>query len=138
LFPTHSAYFPFGRSFETADGVLNLAFDRVVLALRLQLGVPDCLADHLLDCPFDWLCLSDDPLQGIVFVALIVGSYLWMKEHSDRANQPMLPVVRGDDRNALYLASQNRQQRMLGSPNGPEPPPPRVPERATHCWSHSG
>ena len=26
-----------------------------------------------------------------------------MEEHSDRANQPMLPIVRGDDCDALYL-----------------------------------
>jgi len=26
-----------------------------------------------------------------------------MQEHSDRANHPMLPVVRGDDGDALYF-----------------------------------
>ena len=34
-------------------------------------------------------------------MALIVGSYLRMDENSDFANQPMLPVMRGDDRDAL-------------------------------------
>jgi hypothetical protein len=33
----------------------------------------------------------------------VVGPYLWMQEHSDRANHPMLPVVSGDDRDALDL-----------------------------------
>ena len=94
---------PLGVALRPPMPFLNLAFDRVVLVLRLQLGVPDCLADHLVGCAFAVLRLSDDPLQGIVFVALIVGSYLWMKEHSDRANQPMLPVVRGDDCDALYF-----------------------------------
>ena len=47
--------------------------------------------------------LSKDPLQCFVFIALIVSSYFWMQEHSDRANQPMLPVVRDDDGDALYL-----------------------------------
>jgi hypothetical protein len=46
--------------------------------------------------------LSDDPLQRLALVALIVGSYLRMQENSDRANQPMLPVVPGDDCDALH------------------------------------
>ena len=41
--------------------------------------------------------LSDDPFQRLALVALIVGSYLRVQENSDRANQPMLPVVPGDD-----------------------------------------
>jgi hypothetical protein len=54
--------FPFERVFEAADGVLNLALYLVSLALRLQLGVTDHLADHLLDCTFDLLRRSDDPV----------------------------------------------------------------------------
>jgi hypothetical protein len=45
--------------------------------------------------------LSRNPLHRIAFVALIEGFYLWMDEHSDRANQPML--LRGDDCNSFYL-----------------------------------
>jgi hypothetical protein len=52
----------FNRVFEAADGVLNLALYLVSLALRLQLGVTDCLADRLLDCTFDLLPRSDDPV----------------------------------------------------------------------------
>ena len=47
--------------------------------------------------------ISDDPFQRLALVALIVGSYLRVQENSDRANQPMLPVVPGDDCDALYL-----------------------------------
>jgi hypothetical protein len=47
--------------------------------------------------------LSDDPLQCLAFVTLVIGLHLRMQKHSDRAKQPMLPVVRGDDRDALYL-----------------------------------
>ena len=54
--------FTFKRVFEAADGVLNFAFYPVRLALRLQLGVTDGLADHLLDCTFDLLARSDDPV----------------------------------------------------------------------------
>ena len=48
------------RIFESADGVLDLAFHLVGLAFRLQLGIPHCLADHLLDCAFDLLRRSGD------------------------------------------------------------------------------
>ena len=51
----------FERVFEAADGVLNLALYLVGLALRLQLGVTDGLADHLLDCAFDLLRRSPCP-----------------------------------------------------------------------------
>ena len=54
--------FPFKRVFETADDVLNLALYLVGLALRLQLGVTDRLADRLLDGAFDLLRRSDDPV----------------------------------------------------------------------------
>jgi hypothetical protein len=47
--------------------------------------------------------LPDDPLQRLVLMALIVGSYLGVQKNSDRANQPMLPIVPGDDRDALHL-----------------------------------
>ena len=47
--------------------------------------------------------LFDDPLECLACVALIVGACLRMHEDSDRANQPMLPFVRGDDRDALDL-----------------------------------
>src|ERR1017187_10333028 len=36
-------------------------------------------------------------------MALIVGPYLRVQEHSDCTNHPMLPVVSGDDRDALDL-----------------------------------
>jgi len=45
----------------------------------------------------------DDPPQRFAFAAFVVGPYLRMHEHSDRANQPMLPVVRDDDCDAIYL-----------------------------------
>ncbi len=48
-------------------------------------------------------CLSDDPAKRLACVALIVGACLRMDENSDCANQPMLPVMRGDDCDALYL-----------------------------------
>src|ERR1019366_4668314 len=54
--------FSFERVFDAADGVLNLALYLVGLALRLQLGVTDRLADHLLHCAFDLLRRSDDPV----------------------------------------------------------------------------
>jgi hypothetical protein len=47
--------------------------------------------------------LADDPLQRFALVTLVVGSCLRMYEDSKRANQPMLPVMRGDDRYALDL-----------------------------------
>jgi hypothetical protein len=46
---------------------------------------------------------ADDPLQRFAFVTLIVGSRIRMHEDSNGGNQPMLPVMRGDDRNALDL-----------------------------------
>ena len=54
--------FSFERILEAADGVLNLALYLVSLAFRLQLGVTDRLADGLLDCTFDLLRRSDDPV----------------------------------------------------------------------------
>ena len=57
--PSLDALFPFehvlDRVFEAADGILDLAFYLVGLALRLQLGVTGRLADRLLDCAFDLL-----------------------------------------------------------------------------------
>ena len=47
--------------------------------------------------------LSNDPFQRLAFVTLIVGSYLRVQENSDCANQPMLPVARDDDCDAIYL-----------------------------------
>ena len=47
--------------------------------------------------------LADDPLPRFGFVTLLVGSCLRMDEDSERANQPTLPVMRGDDREALYF-----------------------------------
>lgn len=52
--------------------------------------------------PARW-CLSDDPLQRLAFVDFIVGSYLRMQEHPDCAYHPMLPVVCGNDSDALDL-----------------------------------
>jgi hypothetical protein len=43
------------------------------------------------------------PFQRLAFMALIVGSYLWVHEHSDRADQPMLPIMPDDDCDAIYL-----------------------------------
>src|SRR5664280_2969692 len=54
--------FPFERVFDTTDGVLNLAFNLVGLALRLQLGVTGRLSDRLLHCAFDLLRRSNDPV----------------------------------------------------------------------------
>src|SRR5476651_2039121 len=59
LFPFESV---FDRVLEAADGMLNLALYLVGLALRLQLGVTDRFADRLLDCTFDLLRRSDDPI----------------------------------------------------------------------------
>jgi len=36
-------------------------------------------------------------------MTLIVGSYPWVQENSDRANQPMLPVVGDDHCDAIDL-----------------------------------
>jgi hypothetical protein len=47
--------------------------------------------------------LADDPPPRVGFVTLVAGSCLRMHEDAKRANQPMLPVMRGDDRDALYL-----------------------------------
>src|SRR5665648_281868 len=54
--------FSFERVFDAADGVLNLALYFVGLALRLQLGVTDRLADRLLHCAFDLLRRSNEPV----------------------------------------------------------------------------
>ena len=64
--------FPFERVFDAANGVLNLALYLVGLALRLQLGVTDRPADNLLDCAFDLLRRSDNP----VFVDEFVHDFL--------------------------------------------------------------
>jgi hypothetical protein len=39
--------------------------------------------------------VSAQPLQRFAFVALVVGFYLWMHKHSERAD-PMLPFVTGE------------------------------------------
>jgi hypothetical protein len=54
--------FTFERVFEAANGVLNFALNRVSLALGLQLGITDGLANYLLDCALDLLPRSDDPI----------------------------------------------------------------------------
>ena len=41
---------------------MNLAVYVTGLAIRLQLGVIDCLAGHLLDCAFHFLRRSGDPV----------------------------------------------------------------------------
>lgn len=43
------------------------------------------------------------PSQRLAFVVLIVGSYLRMHEDSERADQPMLPLVCGDHGDTFYL-----------------------------------
>src|SRR3984893_17289938 len=50
------------RVLETADSVLDLAFDLVGLAVSLQLGIACCLADGLLDRALDLLRRSRDPI----------------------------------------------------------------------------
>src|SRR6185295_13062352 len=52
--------FPSEGVFKATDGILNFAFCFVGLAVRLQLGVTDRLADHLLDGAFDLLRRSDE------------------------------------------------------------------------------
>ena len=42
---------------------LNLAIYVTGLAIRLQLGIIDCLAGHLLDCAFHFLRRSGDPVR---------------------------------------------------------------------------
>src|ERR1039458_6317075 len=70
--------FPFERVFDAAYGVLNLALYLVGLALRLQLGVTDRLADHLLHCAFDLLRRSDDPvLVHDFFLECLAGCTQW-------------------------------------------------------------
>ena len=54
--------FSLERILDAADDVLNLTLDFVSVAFRLQLGVADHLADHLLDCALDLLRRSDDPV----------------------------------------------------------------------------
>ena len=55
--------FLFERVFETADDVLNLTLYLVGIALRLQFGFNDRLADHLLACAWD--------SRAIVFVPAV-------------------------------------------------------------------
>jgi hypothetical protein len=47
---------------QAADGILNLAFDLVGLALRRQFGVTDRLADRFFDLPFDDFRRANDPI----------------------------------------------------------------------------
>jgi hypothetical protein len=54
--------FAFERVREAADGVLSLAFYLVGLAVGLQLGVTDCLANDLFHGAFDLFRRSDDPV----------------------------------------------------------------------------
>ena len=51
--PSAAYLFPSQRVFEATDGILNLALDLVGIALRLQLGIADRLADCLLNLAFD-------------------------------------------------------------------------------------
>ena len=48
------------RVFEAADGILYFAFYLVGLALRLQFGVTDGLADYLFDFAFNFFRRSGD------------------------------------------------------------------------------
>jgi len=52
---------------------------------------------------FKLICLSYDPFQRLAFMAPIEGSHLRMNKHSDRANQPMVPLVPDNDGDTLYL-----------------------------------
>jgi hypothetical protein len=61
------------------------------------------LTERLLDYLVGGQRSSNDPLQCFAFVALVIGSYLGVQKHPDRTNQPMLPVVRDDDCNAIHL-----------------------------------
>src|ERR1039458_10007892 len=47
--------------------------------------------------------LSNNPLKCLALAALFVCSYFRMHKHSDCADQPMLPLVRDDDGDALHL-----------------------------------
>jgi len=88
--PTDMIYLPLGRLFaservfEAADGVLNLAFDLVGLAVRFQLGVTDCLARRLFDCAFEFLCRSSDPV-------LVHGLFLQSEQPPGREGCAMMP-----------------------------------------------
>src|ERR1017187_929981 len=64
--------FPFERVFDPANGLLNLALYLVGLALRLQLDVTDRPADNLLDCAFDLLRRSDNPVFVDEFVHVLL------------------------------------------------------------------
>ncbi len=57
-------FFAFQRVFDAADHVLNLALDLVGLALCLQLGVTDRLADGLLTLPLT--TLADPMIRSLV------------------------------------------------------------------------
>jgi hypothetical protein len=57
-----TAFLTLQRVLETADSVLNLAFDLVGLAVGLQLGIAYRLADGLLDRALDLLRRSRDPI----------------------------------------------------------------------------
>ena len=47
--------------------------------------------------------LSNDPVQRIAFLPFVVRPYFRVQKYSDRANQPVLPCVSGDNCEALYL-----------------------------------
>jgi hypothetical protein len=55
---------------QTADSVLDLAFDLVGLAVGLQLGVAYRLADGLLERALDFLRRSRDPILIYDYVLL--------------------------------------------------------------------
>src|ERR1700730_7409205 len=61
------------RVLETADSVLDLAFDLVGLAVSLQLGIACCLTDGLLDRALDLFRRSRDPIlvHDCIFLLLI-------------------------------------------------------------------
>ena len=47
--------------------------------------------------------ISNNPLKRLALAVLFVCSYLRMHKHSDCADQPMLPLVRDDNGDALHL-----------------------------------
>jgi hypothetical protein len=59
-FPIYKILFAFERVLEAADSVLDLARNLVGLSLRLELDIPRCPANNLLDSAFDLFCRSGD------------------------------------------------------------------------------
>ncbi len=69
----------------------------------LQRRVPRTCPPPRIESPSRLQHLSNDPLQRFAFATFVAGSHLRMQKHSDRANQPMLPVVTDDDCDSIYL-----------------------------------